>query len=147
MTREEIKEMIDKTLAERINENKKNMEEIEQTINEEAQITAGDIMKTYSITGVITIIHDLIAMIIDDIDYHDLRKILDGFKGTSTIDVAAWTFAYYTRSAPKSERLCGSQIARSLYYGLSHEEYIEFFNEVQNWTKKALNEMGENTDV
>lgn len=147
MTEKEIRDIIDKTLANRMNESKKAMEEIKTSINEEAQITAEDIMNTYPVDCVVTIIHDLIAMLIDDIDYHDLRKILDGFKGAPNLDVAAWTFAYYTRSAPKSERLSGSRIARSLYYALPHEDYIKFFNEVQNWTKKALNEMGENTDV
>ena len=64
----------------------------------------------------------------------------------SSVDVAAWMLRYYTQVAPESDRLSGEQIARSLFYNITHEKYIEFFYSVQKWTKKALDEMGENTN-
>lgn len=134
MTSEEIKELITRHLG-------------KLKIGDVAQHEASRCIEEYTPNTCIEIVHDIISMLTDYIDYEDVQTICSAMDYCSTIDVAAWMLRYYTQVAPESDRLTGKQIARSLYYTLPHEDYIEFFNEVQKWTKRALEEMGENTDV
>ena len=138
MTSEEIKELITKHLGEARFGGEKGAI---------SQYEASRCIEEYTPNTCVEIVHDILTMLIDYIDYEDVQKICSAMDNCSTVDVAAWTLDYYTRVAPQGDRLTGKQIARALYYNISHDEYIKFFNEVQKWTKKALEEMGENTDV
>lgn len=140
MTREEIKEMIDKAIKDRFDINKN-----ESIIS---QYEATRCTESYTPATCLAIAEDIISMLSDNIDYRDVQSILMALSsGDSFCDVGAWCIHFFITDAHKSEKLTFSQIARAVYYSTTKEQYIEFFNEVQIWTKKALNEMGENTDV
>lgn len=112
-----------------------------------SQYEASRCIEEYTPKICVEIIHDLLAMLVDYIDYEDVLTICDAFTPCSTTYVGAWVLYYYIKIAPESDKLTGKNIAYSLYRNIPHEDYIEFFNEVQKWTKRALEEMGENTDV